>query len=218
MATDERPGPHDPHDGADDYFEALAGRRPGGAGTEALRAALHAQARTLREGEQARAEDLSDAERQRMDALKQRLQAAGAFRPAPAPPAAPGWGERLRTLLLGDSWQRPFAIAAGVLLASVLALRLGGPVGDDDPSRTLRGQPSTVITVPDAAAASGALEGRLRAAGAEVLRVQINGAEWSLTVTVPDAARVSLVQQLLREAGFALGGPPPYELSVRSSP
>jgi hypothetical protein len=153
-----------------------------------------------------------------MDALKQRLQAAGAFRPAPATPPAPGWGERLRTLLLGDSWQRPFALAAGVLLASVLVLRLAAPGDDDDPSRTLRGQPSQVITVPDPAAASGALEARLRAAGAEVLRVQINAAEWSLTVNVPDAARVSLVQQLLREGGFAVDGPPPYELSLRGRP
>lgn len=215
MATDDKP---DTHEGADDYFEALAGRRPGGPGAEAMRDALQAQTRTLREGEQARLEDLSEAERARMEGLKQRLLAAGAFRPAPAAPV-PGWGARLRTLLLGDSWQRPFAIAAGVLLAGVLALRLGGPVGDDDdPSRTLRGRPSTVITVPDAAAASGALEARLRAAGAEVLRVQINATEWSLAVNVPDAARVSLVQQLLREAGFAVDGVPPYELSVRSGP
>lgn len=216
MATDDK---HDPHDGTDDYFEALAGRRSSGPGADAMRDALRAQARTLREAEQARLEDLSEAEQARMEGLKQRLLAAGAFRPAPAAPTSPGWGERLRTLLLGDSWQRPFAIAAGVLLASVLALRLGGPVGDDDdPSRTLRGQPSRVITVPDAAAASGALEARLRAAGAEVLRVQINAAEWSLTVSVPDAARVSLVQQLLREAGFKVDGAPPYELSVRSGP
>lgn len=218
MATDERPGPQDSPRDADEYFEALAGRRPGGPGTDALRAALQAQARTLREGEQARAEDLSDADRARMEALRQRLQAAGAFRPAPAAPRAPGWGERLRTLLLGDSWQRPFALAAGVLLASVLVLRLAGPGDDDDPSRTLRGQPSRVITVPDPAAAASALEARLRAAGAEVLRVQINAAEWSLTVNVPDAARLSLVQQLLRESGFAVDGPPPYELSLRGRP
>lgn len=212
MATD------DPRD-ADDYFEALAGRRPGSAGADALRDALQAQARTLREGEQARADDLSAEEQARMASLKERLRAAGAFRPAPVPPRAPGFGERLRALLLGDSWQRPFAIAAGVLLASVLALKLGMPIGeDDDPSRTMRGQPSALIVVADPAAASAALESRLRGAGAEVLRVQINAREWSLEVKVTDAARVSLVQQLLREAGFAADKPPPYELLVRGRP
>lgn len=212
MATD------DPRD-ADDYFEALAGREGGNPGAQALRDALQAQARTLRDAEQARADDLSEEERARMASLKQRLQAAGAFRPAPAPPRAPGWGERLRVLVFGDSWQRPLAIAAGVVLASVLALRLAAPIDDDDdPSRTLRGRPSAVISVPDAAATAAALETRLRAAGAEVLRVQVNANEWSLEVRVPEASRVSLVQQLLREAGFAADAPPPYELSVRSRP
>ncbi|MBX3604737.1 MAG: hypothetical protein KF788_05685 [Piscinibacter sp.] len=215
MATD----PHDPtgpHDEADHVFEVLAGRRAGGPGTDALRDALHAQARTLREAEQARAEDFSEAERAQMDGLKRRLQAAGAFRPEPVPPAAPGWGERLRALLLGDSWHRPVALAAGVLLASVLLLRLTAPGDDDDPSRTLRGGAASVVTAQDPAAASAALEARLRAAGAEVLRVQIGAAEWSLRVTVPDAARLSAVRQLLREAGFAAEGEPPFELGVRA--
>ena len=199
MATD------DPRD-ADDYFEALAGREGGGPGAQALRDALQAQARTLRDAEQARADELSDEERARMASLKQRLLAAGAFRPAPVPPRAPGWAERL------------LALAAGVLLASVLVLRLTLPGDDDDPSRTQRGKPSAVISVPDAAATAAALEARLRAAGAEVLRVQVNANEWSLEVRVPEASRVSLVQQLLREAGFAADAPPPYELSVRSRP
>ena len=210
MATDE------PRDG-EDYFEALAGRRPGGPGTDALRDALQAQLRTLREADEARAANLSADEQARMAALKERLRAAGAFRPAPVTPAAPRWGERLRTLLLGDSWQRPFAIAAGVLLASVLALRLAGPGDDDDPSRALRGKPPAVVTAADPAAAAQALEAQLVAAGAEVLRVQVNAAEWSLEVKVSEAGRVAAVQQVLRAAGVAVEGPPPYELTVRSA-
>lgn len=207
----------DPDRDAEDWFEALAGRRGGEAGARAMREALQAQARTLREAESARAEDLDVPERARMDALKARLQAAGAFRPAPAAPPAPGWGERLRALLLGDSWQRPLAIAAGLVLASVLALRLALPGGaDDDPSRTLRGAPGSTLVAPDPAARSAALEARLREAGAEVVRVQVNAGEWSLLVSVPDAARLPPVRQRLREAGFQADGNPPFELSVRT--
>lgn len=207
----------DPERDAEDWFEALAGRREGEAGARAMREALQAQARTLREAEAARTEDLDAPEKARMDALKARLQAAGAFRPAPAPAPAPGWGERLRALLLGDSWQRPLAIAAGVLLASVLALRLALPGGDDDdPSRTLRGGPGASITAPDPAAKSAALEALLRGAGAEVVRVQVNAGEWSLLVTLPEADRLPQVRQLLRESGFQADGNPPFELSVRA--
>lgn len=212
MATDDERD-------TDDYFEALAGRRPGSAGARALRDALQAQANTLREAERATAADLGADEQARMASLKARLQAAGAFRPAAAPPPAPGWGARLRALLLGDSWQRPLAIAAGVLLASVLALRLGLPGGDDDdPSRTLRGAASRVIVVADPEARSAALQAELRAAGAEVLRVQVNAGEWSLVVEVPEATKLAAVQQRLRAAGFGVDGPPPYELAVRVAP
>lgn len=203
---------------ADDYFEALAGRRPAAPGAQALREALRAQAQTLREAEQATLADLDAGERARMDALKARLQAAGAFRPAAAAPPAPGWSGRLRALLLGDAWQRPLAVAAGLLLASLLVLRLGLPGDDDNPSRTLRGAPSLVIEVADPAARSSALEAELRAAGAQVLRVQVNAGEWSLVVEVPEATKLAAVQQRLRAAGFAVDGPPPYELSVRAAP
>lgn len=214
MATDDERD-------ADDYFDALAGRRPGSPGARALRDALQAQANTLREAERATAADLGADERARMASLKARLQAAGVFRPvtpAVAPPPAPGWGGKLRALLLGDSWQRPLAIAAGLLLASVLVLRLGLPGDDDDPSRTLRGAPSRVIEAADPAARSSALEAELRAAGAQVLRVQVNAGEWSLVVEVPEAAKLADVQQRLRAAGFKVDGPPPYELSVRAAP
>ncbi len=208
---------NDPDRDAEDWFEALAGRREGDAGARALREALQAQARTLREADAARADDLDAQEKARMASLKARLQAAGAFRPAPAPAPAPGWGARLRALLLGDSWQRPLAIAAGLVLASVLALRLALPGGDDDdPSRTLRGTPGATITAPDPAAKSASLETLLRGAGAEVVRVQVNATEWSLLVTVPDAAQLAPVRQLLRESGFQADGNPPYELSVRA--
>lgn len=210
MATDDERD-------AEAYFDALAGRRPGSPGARALRDALQAQANTLREAERATAADLGADEQARMASLKARLQAAGAFRPAVTPPAALGWGGRLRALLLGDSWQRPLAVAAGVLLASLLVLRLTLPGDDDDPSRTLRGAPSRVIEVADPAARSSALDAELRAAGAQVLRVQVNAGEWSLVVEVAEAAKLAEVQQRLRAAGFAVDGPPPYELSVRAA-
>jgi len=199
----------------EEYFEALAGRRDGGPGAAALREALQAQARTLREAEQAQAADLTTDEKAKMDSLKLRLQAAGAFRPAPVAPARPSLGARIRQLLLGDSWQRPVAIAAGVVLASVLALRLVPSGDDDDPSRTLRGQPARVISVPDPQARVAELEKQLQAAGAEVLSAPISADEWTLVVRVPDAGRLAAVQQLLRAAGFKVEGAPPYELGVR---
>lgn len=205
-------------DGRDteDYFEALAGRRDGGPGAAALREALRAQARTLREAGQARAEDLSADEKAKMASLKLRLQAAGVFCGAPRP--APGALARWRRWLFGDTWQRPLAIAAGVLMASVLALRLG-PGGDgDDPSRTLRGGAGAVIEAADPAARVAALEAALRQAGAQVLVVALNEREWSLVVDVPDAARQDAVRAVLRGAGFRLEGAPPFELGVRGAP
>lgn len=199
----------------EDYFEALAGRRDGGPGPAALRAALQAQARTLREAERARADDLDEAERARMDSLKQRLVAAGAFRPPPAP--APGALARWRDRLFGGSWQRPLALAAGVLLASVLGLRLLPTADDEDPSRTLRGGAGAVIEAADPAARVAALEAELKAAGAQVLVVPLNAREWSLGVEVADASRVEAVRGVLQRAGFRAEGAPPYELGVRAA-
>src|SRR5437773_10825210 len=108
---------------ADDYFDALAGRKPGGPGAAALREALLAQGRTLREAEQASAADLDADERAKMDALKQRLLAAGAWRSAePARDYSsgprrsvprrrlPALLSGLRELLAGAGWQRSLAL------------------------------------------------------------------------------------------------------------
>src|SRR5205823_5860034 len=94
-----------------------------------------------REAEAARPEDLSAEERARMDSLKERLRAAGAFRRAamPAVPARTPLLQRLRDLLLGDSWQQPVAIAAGVVIASVLVLRFAG-LSEPDQSSVIRGR------------------------------------------------------------------------------
>jgi hypothetical protein len=204
-----------PDDDSEEFFEALAGRRDRGSGPAALRDALAAQARTLREAEGASADALSDAERAQMASLKERLEAAGAFQPpaAPAPPASVI--DRLRGWLFGASSMRLVGVAAAIAVASVLVLRLQ-PFGDDE-SRVMRGGATPAIVVPDPAARAQELESALRAAGAGVVVAQIGAREWSLAVEVPDASKVAAVQKLLRDAGFALRGPPPYEVAVRAS-
>jgi hypothetical protein len=206
------------HDDRDDeeFFEALAGRRARGSGASALRDALAAQARTLREAEAARAEDLSAEERARMDSLGERLRAAGAFRSAVAAalPARAPLLQRLRDLLLGESWRRPLAIAAGVVVATALGVRLAG-VGEPDESSVIRGGGTPAIVVADPDAQAGRLERELVAAGAKVGAVKVSAREWALVVEVPDRGRLPEVQRLLHAAGFAIAGEPPYELAVR---
>jgi hypothetical protein len=201
-----------PDDDSDDFFEALAGRRDLGSGPQALRDALAAQARTLRAADDARADALSDAERVQMGALKDRLQAAGVFRaPAAAAPRI-GMAERLRTWLFGSS-MRLAAVAATVVVAVALVLQLT----PRDESGVIRGGATPAITVAEPAARVAELQSALRAAGAAVVAVQLSEREWSLSVEVPDASKLTAVQQVLRDAGFALRGSPPYELAVRAS-
>lgn len=205
----------------DDYFEALAGRAPHGSGADALRDALLAEARTLREAEAARAEDLGVAERAEMDGIKRRLIAAGAFRASvPVQPPHPWtrWIGGLFKGLFDSNWQRPLAVAAGLVVATVIVLRLDPGLDADDPSTTLRGPAVSEIEAADAAARSAELERLLVQAGAEVVRVPIDDKRWALQVDVPDAAALPAVQALLREAGFRVEGTPPYELGIRTQP
>lgn len=55
----------------------------------------------------------------------------------------------------------------------------------------------------------------MRADGADVLLVPINPQQWQLLVRAAPPAALDAVQRRLREAGFTIEGPPPYELTVR---
>jgi hypothetical protein len=203
---------------ADEFFDALAGRGDAGPGAGTLRAALKARAQTLAEAESADAAQWTAAERERMAALKERLRLAGAFRPAPAPP--PGALAWLRAWLLGPgggegiAWARPLALAAGVAIVGLVVVRLWEP--DRDPAYEPRGGKPHVVVAADPAARSAQVGAALRAAGADVVRAQINAAEWSLTVRAVPEPKLAEVQRVLRDAGVAVEGAPPYELSVRA--
>lgn len=221
--------PNQHPDDGETFFEALAGRGDGYPGARALREAIQAEARTLREAESARSEELSDAERARMDTIKQRLIEAGVFRkiagsvdrqpPAPSASSTPArqrslW-DGLRELLFGGTWQRPLALAASLLLATVLVLHMGLPQRDEAPD-VMRGEPHPAIETPAPAEAVRRLKAELTAVGAEVVSVQINDGEWALEVSVPDASNVTATQRILRDAGFRLDGSPPYQLVIRT--
>lgn len=202
---------------AEEFFEGLAGRRPSDKSAGALSEALRAQVRTERRAEEASATDWTPQEAAQMDALRKCLTASGVL-PAAAKKAPPalGWATRLQHLLLGEnvSFARTFAVAAGVVMATIVVLKMAPDAGPD-PSTVLRGTSTHEIRVADPAVTANTLEADLRTAGADVLAAQINTDEWSVLVrSVPQASAAS-VNERLRQAGFALEGAPPYELTVR---
>lgn len=208
----------DPDDSdADEFFETLAGRRPGGVGASALSAALLAQVRTQNAAEQASAADWTPHEAAQMYALKKRLVANGtssALIQKSSPDA--GWIARIQDLLFGESrsFTRTFAVASGLVMATVLVMKMAPDV-EPDPSTVLRGALTHEVRVPDPQAIVSALEADLRAAGADVLSVQINADEWRVLVREVPPASVAAVNERLRQAGLAVEGAPPYELTVR---
>jgi len=227
MATDNFP-----EDG-EEFFEALVGREQGLPGAKALREALEAEAKTLREAEGASAEDLSADERQIMTAIKQRLLDAGLLPPtspaqvhgvtSDAPPpssrqqSASLWTKQLSRLgewLFGGDRLRPVAIAASVVVASLVVIIVGTPTNQptDD---VMRGDSVLVITAADPAAEVAQLEQKLKAAGAEVIHAKLNDTEWALEVNVEKPEQLEQVKQVLRGAGYLIGKQPPYELEVR---
>lgn len=222
-----------PEDG-DRFFEALAGRAHGLSGAEALREALEAEARTLRDAEGAGAEHLSDEDRQTMVAVRQRLVDAGllpatpplpadggkspTLRPLPVPsPSAGLWTNRVARLgewLFTGDWLRSAAIAASLVAVGLVVVEMGLPTKQAS-DEVLRGDTGSDIAVLDPAATAADMERRLTAAGAEVIRAQVNDAEWALEVNVEKPQQLDHVRKILSEAGFLVGQQPPYRLLIR---
>lgn len=216
---------------ADEHFyDVLASRSQGHAGAEALRDALEAEARTLQEAEEARTEDLSVHERSQMDAIKQQLIDQGVLG-SPISPALERYQEQTRrkkssnyyaqTLpnkllqwLLGDNWQRPLAIAASLLVATVVVMQTLPQGGNDVESNVIRGEAGVSVAVDDPAMVAKNLKDLLTKMRAEVVLVQINDDEWALQVSVADKANVDAVRQSIRDKGFDVQGEPPFELSL----
>jgi hypothetical protein len=120
---------------SDAFFDALGGRRPAegerpSPGAQAMRAALLAQAKTVREAQAAQASDLSAEETAQMAELKQRLVQQGVLPPLrnqpskARPPQQIKWWRALADTLLGGGWPRSMAMAASLVLVSAVALRL----------------------------------------------------------------------------------------------
>ncbi len=218
------------HEDSEKFFDTLAGRERSVPGADALREALEAEARTVREAEGATAEELSDDERAKMAAIKNRLIEAGLL-PAISPVSQPGgavpnpspnfskpvalaWHNLLSGLLSGSDWLRPVAAVASLAIVSLLVIRIELPL-NSHPEDVVRGDGIPVITVEDAAATARSLESKLKVAGAEVVLVQINDAEWSLEVSVQEPDRIAPVKQSLQDANVKVSGDPPYYLNIR---
>lgn len=113
---------------------------------------------------------------------------------------------------------QPFAIAACVMLATVVVVKMA-PEVEPDPSTQLRGSSMNEVRVDDPAAVSAALDTDLRSLGADVLTVQISADEWQLLVRAVPPAADPRVTERLRQQGLEPPGPPPYELKIhRQSP
>lgn len=207
---------------AEGYFDALAGRPPADEGAAsrgvlALRAALQAEARCVAEAEAKAGTALSPSEQAHLDAIKQQLLAQGVLAPAKPPLTvrAPSSGLRKRLAwLLGGGWQAPLAVAASLMLASVLVLQLTLP--PDDTAPVERGRPTPALVVDDPQATAQALAQKLEQAGADVLVVQIHAQEWSLQAEVPRKADPAAVRKVLADAGISSPGEPPYRISIRA--
>lgn len=211
---------------SDNFLNALAGRRPNGEkgpnpGAQAMRAALLAQAQTVREAHAAQASDLSDQEAAQMAELKQRLVQQGVLPPPrnqpskARPPQQIKWWRALTDTLLGGGWPRSMAMAASVVLVSVVVLRLAFvPTTDPDIERGRSDTPELISPRPDQAAE--VLTAKLTAAGADVLLVQTNEQEWALRITVPRSANGAAIVKVLGDAGIKVSGAGPYRVLVRS--
>lgn len=201
------------------FFETLAGREQGLPGTE-----------VLREAEGASTEELSADERAKMDALKHRLVFSGVLptttrstRPVILPLPVSGKSTSstsndlltgLGGLVFGGNLQRLVAIAASLLLVSLVAIKVGMP-SKPTVKDVMRGDSVLLIFTDDAGLTVVELEKKLVPVGSDVFRVQINDAEWVLEVNIPKLEQHTQVKHVLRDAGYLIDKGPPFQLGVR---
>lgn len=211
---------------SDAFFDALGGRRPAegerpASGAQAMRAALLAQANTVREAQAAQASDLSAEEAAQMAELKLRLVQQGVLKKSGPQAHKTGslrmaqWWQGLVDALLGGGWQRPMAVAASLMLVSAVVLKLALPPSTDpDIERGSSDIPELISPAPAQAAEK--LAAKLKAAGGDVLLVQTDEQAWILRVTVPPHVNSASIARVLNEAGVKVSGAGPYRVLIHS--
>lgn len=215
------------------FFEQLQGKPPTDGrsprpGIAALRDALQAQIAIMRSAETATAADLTSEEKERMDALKQRLIDQGLLGVPVAPVAStmsrivkrPSLLQHIGEALLGDSWYRPVAFMASVVFGVLVVLKVAFPPALQNTDTLAidaerEGAATPVIVAPDPAAAVKSLDAKLTKAGAKVLPVKINDKEWSMHIDVPETGDLVAVKKILSGEGVLITEPPPYEVTVK---
>lgn len=209
------------------FFEQLAGRptddgAPPRPGIEALRDGLRAQIEIERAAESATDADLTGEEKARMLVIKQHLIERGLLgAPIAKSPsrteARPSLLQRLKEAVFGSGWHGPVAVAASLMLAALVVLKIALPPPDNVRGANVRGDATTpAIFAPDPAAASEALAAPLREADAVVTVVKINANKWKMMVEVPQSVDLVAIQKILKDAGVLVEGLPPYELSIET--
>lgn len=199
-----------------DFFEILAGHGKGHPTAEAMREALQDEANTIQEAETAKPEKLPDYEIARLDAVKKQLIDAGVF--AQRSNGETSWlsrfFDRFKSNFVSQNWGAGFAVTAGILVVSTIVLQQPKTDIGFDPD-AIRGVNGMVITSNQPNETVEKLKTTLTNAGAEVVVAQINDAEWTLEISVPDKAKIEEVKSLLAKTGLKANGDPPYQVSVK---
>lgn len=206
------------------FLERLAGKpladgSPPHPGLMVLRDALRAQAETERAAESATEADLTAEEKACMLVIKQHLidrELLGApvtKLPERVKPRS-SLLQRLKETVFGSGWRGPVAVAASLMLTTLVVLEIALPPPEE--KDIVRGAATPVIFASDPAAAAEAIAAPLREAGAEVSIVQINANKWSVTVEAPQSVDPVAIQKILKGAGVPVEGPPPYKLSIEA--
>lgn len=207
-------------DNTTDFFNKLAGKATVDAngkdrGVAMLREALQNQIKTIRQAEAAESETLSVEELAKMAAIKQQLIAKGLIGRTPPRQSQSNWMAKISEYIFGTGWERPVALAASIMFVTALVVMLALPPDTD--TDVVRGSDATpVLVVSDPAATIETLTRQLTQAGAEVLPVQINNAEWTLLVSAPRSADHASIKKILEGAGIKVAGELPYTVSIRT--
>lgn len=205
-----------PQDHGHHFFEVLAGREKGQPIAEELREALLAESEIIKQVESAKPEKLPDYEIARLDAVKKQLFETGIFKKPSN--TQPSWLSRFldqfKSNFVSQNWGAGFAVTAGILVVSTIVLQQPETNDGFDPD-AIRGVSGMVITSNQPNEIVEKLKSTLTNAGAEVVVAQINDAEWTLEISVPDKAKIEAVKSLLAKAGVQVNGDPPYQVSVK---
>ena len=199
-----------------DFFEVLAGHEKGHPTAQELREALQAEAETIKQAEKTQTEKVPDYEIARLDAVKKQLIETGIFKQPSN--TQPSWLSRFldqfKSNFVSQNWGAGFAVTAGILVVSTIVLQQPETNDRFDPD-AIRGVSGMVITSNQPNEIVEKLKSALTNAGAEVVVAQINDAEWTLEISVPDKGKIEGVKGLLAEAGVKVSGEPPYQMSIK---